>query len=70
LQKIMTALIWLVLGALLAVAGCAESYYYQAPRPVSYQGAYGSEIPPSFYDYDPNLSQWYTAPYWNPEASP
>lgn len=69
MPKIMTAFIWLVLGALLAVAGCGASYY-QAPRPVSYQGVYGRDIPPYFYDYDPNLRQWYTAPYWNPEASP
>jgi len=69
LQKIMSALVWLVLGALLAVAGCGPGYY-QAPRPVSYQGAYGTDIPPSFYDYDPNLRQWYTTPYWNPQASP
>ncbi|MFH1595246.1 MAG: hypothetical protein ABIG94_02580 [Pseudomonadota bacterium] len=58
-----------LLGVILTLTGCA-AHYYQAPRPVSYQGAYGSDIPPSFYDYDPNLRQWYTAPYWNPEASP
>ena len=69
MPKIMTALIWLVLGALLAVAGCGAGYY-QAPSPVSYRGASGSDIPPYFYNYDPNLRQWYAAPYWNPEASP
>jgi hypothetical protein len=25
-------------------------------------------VPPSFYNDDPTLRQWFTAPYWNPEA--
>jgi ABC-type transport system substrate-binding protein len=55
---------WLLLGLVLwALAACAaaqqgsETYYPTA-----------SDVPPSFYDYDPTLQQWYTAPEWNPEA--
>jgi len=70
MTKIMTVLIWLPLSALPALAGCAQGYYYYAPRAVSYQGASVDEVPPSFYDDDPNLRYWYTAPYWNPSASP
>ena len=66
----MIPLIWLVLGALLAVAGCGGGYYYPAPRYAPYEEPYSSDIPPSFYNYDPNLTQWYTAPYWNPDAGP
>jgi hypothetical protein len=48
------------------VAGCA------APG-ASYQGpdtgeTYYSDVPPSFYDNDPMLRQWFTAPYWMPDV--
>ena len=66
-------LAWLALGALLTASGCAKgryqgSYYYP-PRPYVYsEPYYDSDVPPSFYNNDPNLRQWYTSPYWNPEA--
>ena len=29
-----------------------------------------SDVPPSFYDYDPTLRDWFTAPYWDPSEGP
>jgi hypothetical protein len=65
----------LALAAFLALAGCAGgagggysssggSYYGYG----AYTGSYINEVPPSFYNDDPTLRQWFTAPYWNPEA--
>jgi hypothetical protein len=59
-------LIGLALLAWLAAAGCAAGGYYGTSGPGAYRGSYVSDVPPSFYNYDPTLSQWYTAPYWHP----
>lgn len=55
---------------LLVLAACASPGYYSQP-PVSqrYYPSY-SDVPPSFYNYDPTLMHWYTMPYWNPEQGP
>lgn len=54
----------LVAWALLALsAGCAAGRYYQAPEPYSPSI---TDVPPEFYDNDPALRDWFTAPYWDP----
>jgi hypothetical protein len=63
---------WGVMGLLLVVpvillGGCAAGGAYQG---AGSEGSYLTDVPPSFYGDDPMLSQWYTAPYWNPDASP
>jgi ABC-type oligopeptide transport system substrate-binding subunit len=50
-----------------AAAACAPSGYQ--PPPGEYY-PYISDVPPSFYNYDPALRDWYTAPYWNPDIGP
>jgi hypothetical protein len=57
----------LLLAAVLLLTGCAAPGAYQGP---TYEGSYITDVPPSFYGNDPMLRQWYTAPYWNPAASP
>jgi hypothetical protein len=57
---------WLGLWAL--IAGCAAGGGYQGGR--YSDGSYLTDVPPSFYGDDPMLRQWYSAPYWNPDASP
>ncbi len=63
-------LIVLMLWALLALAGCAPSGYYgyqsygYPPSPPV--GGPGIGVSPRFYNYDPNLQQWYEPPYFNP----
>ena len=57
-------LMGLALLASLAAAGCAGGGYYTS-GPEAYRGSI-SDVPPAFYNYDPSLSQWYTAPYWHP----
>jgi hypothetical protein len=71
--KILT---YLALLAFLALAGCAGGaggeYYASGGGSYYGYGAYGGpyrdEVPPSFYNNDPTLRQWFTPPYWNPEA--
>jgi len=43
--------------------GCANGRYYQTSE--QYE-PYITDVPPSFYDYDPTLRHWFTAPYWDP----
>jgi hypothetical protein len=64
----MRRLIWLGLLLLVLTGSCAPGEYYRQGPESSYP--YISDVPPSFYDYDPNLSYWYTAPYWNPDVGP
>jgi hypothetical protein len=51
------------LALLLLAAACASP---GGPQPVEYQ-PHISDVPPSFYDNDPQLRHWYTYPYWNPD---
>jgi hypothetical protein len=66
-----TLLIVPVLWALLAMAGGGgPSGYppygsYQAP-PSPPVGGPGIGVNPQFYNYDPNLQQWFEPPYFNP----
>ena len=63
MMQTMTRLIALALVTLLALAaGCATS----GPPQGEYYPSI-SDVPPSFYDYDPMMSHWYTYPYWDPE---
>jgi hypothetical protein len=59
--------LWIMLATLALLPACAPSGYYPKTE-ANYPSV--SNVPPAFYDYDPNLRQWYTVPYWNPEASP
>ncbi|MDD2903102.1 MAG: hypothetical protein PHU44_11785 [Syntrophales bacterium] len=44
--------------------GCAAgSGTYQSQEEYT---PYITDVDPSFYDYDPTLRDWYTAPYWDP----
>ncbi|MEW6658232.1 MAG: hypothetical protein AB1424_06205 [Thermodesulfobacteriota bacterium] len=52
--------------ALLALnSGCATGQHYQTTD--QYE-PYITDVPPEFYDYDPTLRHWFTAPYWNPNT--
>jgi hypothetical protein len=70
--KIFTGLALLAVLALAGCAGGAGGGYYTPSGSYYGYGAYGGpyreEVPPSFYNNDPSLRQWFTAPYWNPEA--
>ncbi len=63
-------LLLLLAAGLLALAACAPSYesgyYYGRPEPIGYGGL---AVPPSYYDYDPTMQQWYTPPYFDPYAT-
>jgi hypothetical protein len=62
-EEVMTRLVFMALALLTLSAGCAAGGYSQAPEP--YYPAI-TDVPPAFYDNDPNLRYWFTAPYWNP----
>jgi len=55
----------MALALLALVCGCASGQYYQASD--RYE-PYITDVPPEFYDNDPTLRHWFTAPYWNPNA--
>lgn len=56
----------LVAGLLLIVAGCASGARTRS-LPVIYEAEPGiTTVPPSWYDYDPNMAKWYQPPYFNP----
>jgi hypothetical protein len=63
----MKRLLWVGLALLLLTGSCAPGGYQ--PRPVEPYPSI-SDVPPSFYDADPTLMDWYTYPYWNPEIGP
>jgi hypothetical protein len=65
MEKTGKILIGLAMVAWLAAAGCAQGSYARS-RPGESRGSYTNDVPPAFYDNDPALRQWYTAPYWNP----
>ncbi|MBI4644590.1 MAG: hypothetical protein HY790_06970 [Deltaproteobacteria bacterium] len=54
--------------ALLALSfGCATGGYYPSTDP---DYPFLTDLPPSFYNGDPTLRHWYTAPYWDPTQIP
>jgi len=58
-------MIRLLCGALALLAlslGCAPGYYQTSDTYTSSV----TDVDPSFYDYDPTLRHWFTAPYWSP----
>jgi hypothetical protein len=63
----MLKLLFAALALLALGLGCASPGYYQTREP--YNSAI-TDVPPSFYDNDPTLRDWYTAPYWNPNIGP
>jgi hypothetical protein len=52
---------------LVFLAGCAAPAGY---RSTEYEGSYYSDVPSSFYGGDPQLRDWYSAPYWMPDVGP
>jgi ABC-type oligopeptide transport system substrate-binding subunit len=58
----------LVLAVLALLAGC-ETGGARSGGETSYYPVI-SDVPPSFYNDNPSLRDWYTAPYWNPDAGP
>jgi hypothetical protein len=70
--KILTGLAALAFLGMAGCAGGAGGGYYTSSGSYygygAYGGSYTDEVPPSFYNNDPNLRQWFTPPYWNPEA--
>jgi hypothetical protein len=63
----MKRLLWVGVALLLLTGSCAPGGYQQRPaEPYPYI----SDVPPSFYDADPTLRDWYTFPYWNPSIGP
>jgi hypothetical protein len=64
----MTTPWWRTLGLLLLLpvlllAGCTPAYQ-GTPSEETYPGT----ISPSWYGDNPQMEQWYTAPYWRPDA--
>jgi hypothetical protein len=55
----------LVLVPVVLVAGCASEGGYQG---ATYNESSLNNIPPSWYGDNPQLEQWYSPPYWMPEA--
>jgi hypothetical protein len=58
----------LLFAALVLLAlnfGCATGQYSQTTD--QYE-PYITDVPPGFYNFDPTLRHWFTAPYWNPNA--
>jgi hypothetical protein len=60
---------WLVFGLLVLfvfLGGCAAGNY-EGP---SSQGETSSitKVPGSYYNYNPQLEDWYSPPYWMPDA--
>ncbi|MDD2903103.1 MAG: hypothetical protein PHU44_11790 [Syntrophales bacterium] len=51
-----------LLGLTLGCVSGGGSYEDREPYTPSF-----SDVPPSYYDYDPTLRDWYTAPYWDYE---
>ena len=63
----MKRFIWVGLAVLTLATGCATSAANHRAEPYY---PYISDLPPSFYDGDPALRDWFTAPYWNPDTGP
>ena len=56
----------IVAAVLLSLSiGCATGRDYQTSEQYV---PYITDVPPSFYDYDPALRHWFTAPYWDPSS--
>jgi hypothetical protein len=56
--------ICLALALAFLAAACASPGGSQPPQEYV---PHISDVPPSFYDNDPQLRHWYTYPYWNPD---
>ena len=59
----MLRLLFAALALLILGFGCAAGGYYQTPE--TYSPSI-TDVTPSFYDNDPTLRHWFTAPDWNP----
>jgi ABC-type oligopeptide transport system substrate-binding subunit len=57
----------LVLAVLFLLAGCQGAYTSRSNE--NYYPAIG-DVPPSFYNDNPSLRDWYTFPYWAPDVGP
>ena len=65
----MIRLLFAALALLDLSLGCAGGGYYQTQSSEEYV-PYITDVPPSFYDNDPTLRHWFTAPYWDPSVGP
>ncbi len=63
---VMRTYICLICLLLSIVAGCASGYYATYSTDQYYPGEEQYGIPPSWYDNDPSMRQWYTPPYFDP----
>jgi hypothetical protein len=61
----MRKLLGVTMVLLLLSCGCAGGGYYQTSDQYV---PYITDVPPSFYDGDPTLRHWFTAPYWDPSS--
>lgn len=63
---------WLGVMVLMMVAWLGLTSGCTAPGAQYYQGNSSESsirnVPSSFYDNNPSVEDWYTAPYWNPDA--
>jgi hypothetical protein len=58
---------WPALALACILSGCAATGAgTPATPPGSYYGPGYSTVPPSWYNYDPNMAKWYEPPYFNP----
>jgi hypothetical protein len=65
------ALVWLMGAMLVLLSGCAPGMYRAGEPPRAYPKYFDKPtgpgtVPPSWYDYDPALEQWYDPWYVNP----
>jgi hypothetical protein len=57
----------IVAWGMLILAGSCAPIHGTPAESHEYYPTY-SDVPPAFYGGDPAMEQWYTFPYWNPEA--
>jgi hypothetical protein len=63
---------FLLLGAVILLAGCATGPGYQGSEAGYYRASESGypAVPPSYYDYNPQYEHWFSAPEWMPEVGP
>ena len=64
LEAVMSRLLVAAWVLLALASGCATGEYRPQKPEVYFPSI--TDMDPSFYDGDPNLRYWLTAPYWDP----